>query len=48
HHALRRVVAGEGDWLTRPLIDSYHTVWFELHQDLLDTLGIERGSEDRG
>ncbi len=46
-HALRRVVAGEGDWFTRPLIDSYHTVWFELHQDLLDTLGIERGSEEQ-
>ncbi|MDQ1375434.1 MAG: hypothetical protein QOJ09_2772, partial [Actinomycetota bacterium] len=28
-----------------PLIDSYHTVWFELHEDLLSTLGIERGSE---
>jgi hypothetical protein len=47
-HALARVVAGEGDWFTRPLIDSYHTVWFELHQDLLDTLGIERGNEERG
>ena len=46
-HALRRVVAGEGDWFTRPLIDSYHTVWFELHQDLLDTLGIERGNEEQ-
>ncbi|MBW3548545.1 MAG: transcriptional regulator [Actinobacteria bacterium] len=46
-HALRRVVAGEGDWFTRPLIDSYHTVWFELHQDLLDTLGIERGSQEQ-
>ena len=45
-HARRRVVAGEGDWFTRPLIDSYHTVWFELHQDLLDTLGIERGGEE--
>ena len=46
-HALGRVVAGEGDWFTRALIDSYHTVWFELHQDLLDTLGIERGSEEQ-
>ena len=27
------------------MIDSYHTVWFELHEDLLATLGIER---DRG
>lgn len=43
--ALDRVVAGEADWFTRPLIDSYHSVWFELHQDMLDTLGIERGTE---
>jgi hypothetical protein len=40
--AHRRVRAGEAEWLTRPLIDSYHTVWFELHEDLLVTLGIER------
>ena len=37
-----RVRAGDTDWLTRPLIDSYHTVWFELHEDLLVTLGLER------
>jgi len=46
--ALERVEAGEGDWFTRPSIDSYHQVWFELHQDLLFTLGISRGSEDIG
>lgn len=40
--AYRRVRAGEPEWLTRPLIDSYHTVWFELHEDLLVTLGLER------
>lgn len=40
--AHERVVAGETDWLTKPLIDSYHTVWFELHEDLLVTLGLER------
>ncbi|MGI9118692.1 MAG: transcriptional regulator [Acidimicrobiales bacterium] len=43
--ALDRVVAGQADWCTRPTIDSYHTVWFELHQDLLDTLGFDRGLE---
>ena len=40
-----RVEAGEHDWMTKPMIDSYHSVWFELHEDLLATLGIERGSE---
>jgi hypothetical protein len=41
--ALERVVAGQQDWFTKPMIDSYHTVWFELHEDLLSTLGIKRG-----
>jgi pyruvate,orthophosphate dikinase len=41
-----RVEAGERDWFTKPLIDSYHTVWFELHEDLLSTLGKERASEE--
>ncbi len=43
--ALARVLGGDYDWLASPLIDSYHTVWFELHQDLLVTLGIDRASE---
>lgn len=41
--ARRRVRAGQHDWFTRPGIDSYHTVWFELHEDLLATLGRSRG-----
>lgn len=44
--ALARVRAGEVEWFTRPLMDSYHTVWFELHEDLLVTLGIERSREE--
>ena len=43
--ALGRVEAGDGDWFAKPMIDSYHTVWFELHEDLLATLGIERSKE---
>ncbi|HUR77173.1 MAG TPA: hypothetical protein VMZ22_04435 [Acidimicrobiales bacterium] len=43
--ARARVEAGEHEWMTKPMIDSYHSVWFELHEDLLATLGIERGSE---
>ena len=39
------VEAGEAEWLTRPDLDSYHSVWFELHEDLLVTLGLERGAE---
>ena len=44
-HALERVQAGDVDWFTKPMLPSYHTVWFELHEDLLATLGIERASE---
>jgi hypothetical protein len=43
--ARAKVEAGDTDWFTKPLIDSYHTVWFELHEDLLVTLGIERSKE---
>ena len=46
--ALARVRAGEIEWFTRPMIDSYHTVWFELHENLLATLGIERAREQAG
>lgn len=43
--ALEKVRDGDGGWFTQPLIDSYHTVWFELHEDLLATLGIDRTAE---
>jgi hypothetical protein len=43
--ALERVQAGEPDWFTKPVLDSYHTVWFELHEDLLCSLGLERATE---
>jgi hypothetical protein len=45
HHAVERVEAGDGDWFTRPLMPSFHTVWFELHEDLLTTLGLDREAE---
>lgn len=44
--ARRRLDDGDTDWFTKPVIDSYHTVWFELHEDLLCTLGIERSKEN--
>jgi hypothetical protein len=40
--ALAKVMAGETTWLTRPLIDSYHTVWFELHEELIVATGRTR------
>lgn len=44
-HARGRVEAGEWEWLTRPTVDSYHSAWFELHEDLLRTLGRNRSDE---
>jgi len=46
--ALDRVRAGESAWFTGLLVDSYHTVWFELHEDLLQTLGRDRQAEGSG
>ena len=45
--ALAHVQAGDHDWFTKPLFPSYHSVWFELHEDLLATLGTDRSSERR-
>jgi DNA-binding MarR family transcriptional regulator len=43
--AVAKVEAGERDWFTKPRLASYHTVWFELHEDLLTTLGLDRTAE---
>lgn len=40
--AYDRVLAGETDYVSGVRIDSYHTVWFELHEDLLRMLGRTR------
>jgi hypothetical protein len=39
--ALARAKSGELDYVTDSTV-SYHTVWFQLHEDLLATLGIPR------
>ena len=43
--ALARVDEGETEWLTSPRHDSYHTVWMQLHEDLLLALGSDRADE---
>jgi len=43
--ARRRVDDGQQEWLTSPRIDSYHTVWMQMHEDLLLALGRDRASE---
>ena len=41
-HALEQAEDGAVDWVSDARIDSYHTVWFELHEDLLRLLGRRR------
>ncbi|MEU7898093.1 transcriptional regulator [Nonomuraea sp. NPDC049152] len=43
--ALARARAGEGAWVDRTDVDSCHRVWFELHEDLIATLGLDRHAE---
>lgn len=43
--ALRRARAGDSNWVDRTDIDSCHRVWFELHEDLIATLGIDRHTD---
>lgn len=43
--ALGRAERGEHAWVDALGVDSCHTVWFQLHEDLLATLGIARGHE---
>ena len=40
--ALERAEDGEHAWVSDATIDSYHTVWFELHEDILRVLGRAR------
>jgi hypothetical protein len=44
--AIERALAGDRAYVTDSF-DSYHAVWFQLHEDLLVTLGISREDERR-
>jgi phosphohistidine swiveling domain-containing protein len=43
--ARAKVEAGEHDYATSVRVDSLHTVWMEIHEDYLQTLGIDRETE---
>jgi len=43
--AAARVAAGEHAYIASPRVDSYHSVWFELHEDLIQLAGRTRESE---
>lgn len=40
--ALEKAEDGDIDWVSDAKIQSYHTVWFEMHEDLLRILGRQR------
>lgn len=46
HAALQKVFDGDHAWLDAPDRPSCHLVWISLHEDLLASLGIERGTDD--
>jgi pyruvate,orthophosphate dikinase len=43
--ALAKIEAKDLRYVTAPDRDSYHTVWFELHQHLINLLGTTRAKE---
>jgi hypothetical protein len=32
-------------WMASPRCDSYHTVWMQMHEDLLGAIGVDRADE---
>ncbi len=45
-HAVSQLANGDVDYMVKPSIDSYHTVFFELQEDLIATLGLRRATEE--
>jgi len=43
--AAAAVAAGDGKYVASPRVDSYHSVWFELHEDLILLAGRNRADE---
>jgi hypothetical protein len=44
--ALAKLDDGDDTWFASPLIDSYHTVWMHLHQELILTIGMSRKEDE--
>ena len=43
--ALEAALAGDGRYVASPRVDSYHGIWFELHEDLIQLAGRSRADE---
>ena len=46
--ALGEMRAGDTSMLASPLKESYHTVWFEYHEELIALCGRDRATEELG
>ena len=44
-HAVAAVESGDHRYLAHPSVDSYHGVWFELHEELIALAGTDRSAE---
>ena len=44
--AANAIAAGDGTMIASPLKDSYHTIWFELHEELIHLAGRDRATEE--
>jgi hypothetical protein len=40
-------ISDDRAWLASPRCDSYHTVWMQLHEDLLTAVGVNRADEQQ-
>ena len=38
-------ISADRAWLASPRCDSYHTVWMQMHEDLLGAVGVNRADE---
>ncbi len=47
HAALESMRAGDRTMLAAPLEDSYHTAWFEYHEELITLCGRDRAADEK-
>jgi pyruvate, orthophosphate dikinase len=43
--AVEAALGGDGRYVASPRVDSYHGIWFELHEDLIQLAGRNRADE---
>jgi hypothetical protein len=43
--AAEAIAAGDNRFVSSPRVDSYHSVWFELHEELIRLAGRSRADE---